>query len=160
VPGYKSPAGTNYGTYAGLPLTTTITAAQSGIGTLLGVSGAAWSGYAIAALTNGLGALGSISGTTNIEGNNIAAIVLEDNASPGYFYVAVHGTVAQTLFTEVQFTDYVSGTPHAETYVTASALSFSTSLVAGYSIWQWDSAQGSDAEVFTTSHNPFSINFS
>jgi hypothetical protein len=51
-----------------------------------------------------------------------------------YFTVILQGTLAQSYFTSISFTDDNST---VETYNTASATGFSSSAFSGYSVWYW-----------------------
>lgn len=150
VPGYVPPPLTyGYGVNS-LPVVVSMTAGASGAGfsfagaTDPGGSGT-WTGYAGPASNI---PFGSLSGSPNILGNTIAAIMEANGAA---LILVLPGALAQTLFTRLQYTDSAG----AQSWLTASA-TFSNSAIPGFSRWEWLS--GANGKF--TNGNVYALTFS
>ncbi len=91
---------------------------------------------------SGIFAGGSACGTMNTGSPQLGTAQIEvitfvDSGGAGQISLCLDGTLTQSFFYEIQFTDH-SGTPR--TYLSSAALTFDTASEPGYSIWTWTSA--------------------
>jgi hypothetical protein len=91
--------------------------------------------------TNGGSSCGSSTPTpVNYGGNAISVAAYVQNAhTTNTIMLAIQGTLPQSVFTTFSFTDKFSN----HYALASSGAFFSTSLIPGYSIWQWPTIGGS-----------------
>jgi hypothetical protein len=151
VPGYAAPPGVYQpAASSGLPLSVSMTAGAVS-GQAIDFNGGYdlsignWHGYVASSAASP--SFGSVSGSPAISGNAIVAIIETLSAD---VFVAIQGTLAQTAFTEIAYTD----TAGAQSFLTASATQFIQE--GGYTFWLWSSGA---IGTFTNTSN-YTINFS